>query len=143
MQTKTFLNVRYAETDQMGIAHHSNYAVWFEVGRTHFLKAVGFSYSEIEKKGILFPLYELNCRFKSPAKYEDDVVVLTTLKSCSRVRVCFEYQVFNVLTNQLIATGETMHAWTDKNLKPIDAKKALPELFSMLNEITIKEKGEN
>ena len=68
MQAETKIITRYSETDQMGIVHHSNYAVWFEAGRTDFFKKVGFSYKEIEGRGILLPLYEMNCKFKSPAR---------------------------------------------------------------------------
>ena len=67
MQTETRFIARYAETDQMGIIHHSNYAVWFEAGRTDFLKKAGVSNTSIESKGILLPLYDMNCKFKSPA----------------------------------------------------------------------------
>jgi acyl-CoA thioester hydrolase len=122
VQSETRLIARYAETDQMGIIHHSNYAVWFEAGRTDFLKKMGLSYSIIEASGIITPLYEMNCKFKSPAKYEDEISVVTTLKSVSRVRLCFSYQVFNFQSNKLLAEGETMHAWTDKALRPINAQ---------------------
>ena len=81
MRTKTVLTARYSETDQMGIIHHSTYAVWFEVGRTDFLKSVAVSKSKIENRGVLLPLYEMNCKFKSPAKYEDEIMVITTLKN--------------------------------------------------------------
>ena len=118
----------------MGIIHHSNYAVWFEAGRTDFFKKIGFSYKEIEGRGILLPLYEMNCKFKSPAKYEDEIVVLTSLKQISRVRLSFSYQVINAATLILIATGETMHAWTDKSLKPVNAAKTVPEFYSLLSQ---------
>jgi len=136
METNITFTVRYAETDQMGIVHHSNYAVWFEEGRSDFLRSVGVSYSSIEAKGVMLPLYELNCRFISPAKYEDEIIVTTTLKSLSRVRVSFSYQVVNKLNDVIIATGETMHAWTNMALQPINAEKIVPEVFLLLNEGT-------
>lgn len=135
MQTETRFIARYAETDQMGIIHHSNYAVWFEAGRTDFLKNAGVSNTNIEAKGILLPLYEMNCKFKSPAKYEDEILVLTSLKQISRVRLSFSYQVINAATLILIATGETMHAWTDKSLKPVNAAKTVPEIYSLLSKV--------
>ena len=135
MQSKTYLTVRYAETDQMGIVHHSNYPVWFEVGRTEFLKSLGTSYSGVEDNGVILPLFEINCQFKSPAKYEDDILIITGIKSLSRVRVCFSYEVLNVADNKLLATGETMHAWTDKALKPVNAEKKIPELYTMLKNL--------
>lgn len=134
MQTETRFIARYSETDQMGIIHHSNYAVWFEAGRTDYLKKVGISNTNIEARGILLPLYEMNCQFKSPAKYEDEIMVITDLKQISRVRLCFSYQVINAENNKLLATGETMHAWTDKALRPVNAAKAVPDVYSMLSQ---------
>lgn len=133
MRTETRFTVRYAETDRMGIVHHSNYPVWFEAGRTDFLKKAGVTYSQVEALGVLLPLYEINCQFKSPAFYEDEVVIVTELKSLSRVRICLSYQVINTSTNKLLATGETMHAWTDKQLKPVNAEKVIPEVYKILN----------
>jgi acyl-CoA thioester hydrolase len=134
MQTETKLTARYAETDQMGIVHHSNYAVWFEAGRTDFLKRLGISNTEIEAKGVILPLYEMHCKFKAPAKYEDEIIVITSLKQVSRVRLCFSYQVVNATNYKLLATGETMHAWTDKALKPINADKVISDIYSVLNQ---------
>ncbi len=132
MHSETKLTVRYAETDQMGIAHHSNYPIWFEAGRTYFLKEMGMSYGDIEKSGILLPLCELHLKFISPAKYEDEIVVRTKVASVSRVRVIFSYQVLHDASGQLLAAGETVHAWTDKGLKPVNAQKAIPSVYSAL-----------
>jgi acyl-CoA thioester hydrolase len=134
MQAQTKFTARYAETDQMGIIHHSNYAVWFEAGRTDLLKKLGVSNTEIEAKGVLLPLYAMNCQFKVPAKYEDEIMVITSLKQVSRVRLCFSYEVVNTLNQKLLATGETMHAWTDKALKPINADKVISDVYSVLNQ---------
>lgn len=134
MQSETKFTARYAETDQMGIIHHSNYAVWFEAGRTDFLKKLGISNTEIEAKGVILPLYEMHCKFKAPAKYEDEIIVITSLKQISRVRLCFSYQVVNAVDHKLLATGETMHAWTDKTLKPINADKIISGIYSVINQ---------
>ena len=134
MQTETTFTARYAETDQMGIVHHSNYTVWFEAGRTDFLKKAGTSNTSIEGNGVLLPLYGMNCQYKSPARYEDEIMVVTRLKKVSRVRLCFSYQVLNAANHKRLATGETMHAWTDKSLKPVDAEKAVPDAYSMLSQ---------
>jgi acyl-CoA thioester hydrolase len=133
MQTETRFTARYAETDQMGIVHHSNYAVWFEAGRTDFLKNAGVPNSSIEAKGVLLPLYEMNCQYKSPARYEDEIMVITCLKSISRVRVCFTYQVLNASTNSLLTVGETKHAWTDKLLRPVNAEHVIPDVYLLLS----------
>ena len=134
METNLTFTVRYAETDQMGVVHHANYAVWFEEGRSDFMRNRGISYSSIEEKGVMLPLYELNCRYIAPAKYEDEIIVTTTLKSFSRVRVHFSYRVINKNNKLLIATGETLHTWTNMNLKPINAEKIIPEVFLLFNE---------
>ena len=133
VQTETRFTVRYAETDQMGIVHHSNYAVWFEAGRTDFLNKAGASNSSIEARGVLLPVYEMNCRYKSPARYEDEIMVVTSLKQVSRVRLCFSYRVLKAADHTLLATGETMHAWTDRALRPVNAGKAVPDVYSMLS----------
>jgi len=132
MEIETKLTVRYAETDQMGIVHHSNYPIWFEAGRSNYLKALGVANTTIESKGVLLPLYDMNCQFKSPAKFGDEVIVKTSIKDISRVRLSFSYVVLNAMTEKIIATGETMHAWTDKDLKPINAEKSIPEIYRNL-----------
>ena len=142
MQTETRFTARYSETDQMGIVHHSNYTVWFEAGRTEFLKNAGVSNRSIEAKGVLLPLYEMSCKYKSPARYEDEILVITGLKSISRVRICFSYQVLNAGTNQLLAVGETKHAWTDKLLKPVNAERAFSEVYAIPSKIYDNFKGE-
>lgn len=132
MNTETRLTVRYAETDKMGIVHHANYPIWFEAGRTDFIKQTGISYSEMEVKGIQLPLYEVTCRFKHPARYEDEIVVITKLKSLTRVRLILSYEVVNTKTNMLLATGETLHAFTDNALKPLNAERGAPEIYALL-----------
>lgn len=134
MEVESKFITRYAETDQMGIVHHSNYAVWFEVGRTDFLKKLGMSYKEIEKRGVLLPLYEMNCKFKSPAYYEDEIIVKTKVKLMSKVRAIFSYEVVNALNGDILATGETMHAWTDKSLKPINSQKLVPDIYALFSD---------
>lgn len=87
------VEVRYAETDQMGIAHHSNYAVWFEVARTDFIKAAGISYTDVEKEGIITPLTSLECKYKKAAFYEDQLQIHASLTKLSPVRLEFSYKV--------------------------------------------------
>lgn len=131
--SETKFIVRYAETDQMGVVHHSNYPIWFEAGRTDFIKKMGIPYSKIEETGYMLPLLELKCCYKQPAKYEDEIIVKASLKAISFSRVTFYYEVFKNDSIQAIASGETMHAWTDKQLKPVNIKKHAPELFEVLS----------
>ncbi len=127
------LTVRYAETDRMGIVHHSNYPVWFEVGRTEFIKQNGISYSEVEKEGILLPLLELNCKFIGSSTYEDKIVVRTSIKSYTKTRLIFYYEVFK--ENDMkspITIGETVHVWTNSDLKPINLQKRSQKLYDII-----------
>lgn len=132
---ETEIVVRYAEIDQMGIAHHSNYPVWFEIGRTDFFKTIGFPYSVIEEKGLLMPLIEMRCTFKYPARYDDTLSIRTSISHVSHVKIGFEYQVSNKSSGILLAIGETNHGSTDKNLKPLVIEKALPELAIVIKEL--------
>ena len=112
------VEVRYAETDQMGIAHHSNYAVWFEVARTDFIKAAGISYTDVEKEGIITPLTSLECKYKKAAFYEDQLQIYASLTKLSPVRLEFSYKVTR--DGDLIATGKTTHGMVTKDLKLSD-----------------------
>lgn len=132
METVTTFTVRYAETDQMGIVHHSVYPIWFEAGRTDFIRQAGISYSEVEKRGLMLPLIQLTCNYMSAAKYEDRVSVETSLKSMTFTRLRMSYKVKVEGSAGIIATGETLHVWTDSKLKPVNLKKHSPELYEML-----------
>ncbi|EGD49227.1 thioesterase superfamily protein [Ruminiclostridium papyrosolvens DSM 2782] len=127
------LTVRYAETDRMGIVHHSNYPVWFEVGRTEFIKQCGISYSRVESKGIMLPLLEVHCKFISSSTYEDKIIVRTSIKSFSKTRLNFKYEVFKSDNmDNPITRGETSHVWTTCDLKPINLQKHYPELYEII-----------
>ena len=133
--TELSLTVRYAETDQMGIVHHSNYPIWFEAGRTDFIRKNGMPYSKIEEEGVLLPLIELKCCFKGAAKYGDDVIVKTRIKELSYTRVVFYYEVYKSDAPNIITTGETMHAWATKELKPINIRKYMPHIYEMFKAV--------
>ncbi|NLK87603.1 MAG: acyl-CoA thioesterase [Clostridiaceae bacterium] len=130
--SETKFVVRYAETDQMGVVHHSNYAVWFEAGRTDFIRKMGMPYSMIEEKGAMLPLLELRCRFKGFARYEDVVVVRTRIKEYTGTRLVFHYEVARAGEERLLTEGETMHCWTNRELKPVNIKKFMPELYDLI-----------
>ena len=130
--SETKFIVRYAETDQMGIVHHSCYPIWFEAGRTDFIKKMGMPYSKIEKSGLLLPLIELKCVYKSFSKYEDEITVKTSVKSHNGIRTSFYYEVYKAGTEEPITTGETIHAWVDRELKPVNIKKRSPEINALI-----------
>ncbi len=133
MQGETHVEVRYAETDQMGIVHHSNYAVWFEAARTALFRQQGTSYADIEKAGAMLPLYELQCRFIAPAQYGDTVAVEARVNQMTRTRMVFDYTVRRASDGTVLATGSTAHAWTSRDLRPANAAKLIPELFQRLS----------
>lgn len=131
--SETNLNVRYAETDQMGIVHHSNYPIWYEVGRTDFIKKMGMPYSVVEESGIMLPLIELTSSYKGSAKYEDDIIVKTRIKEFSYTRITFYYEIYKKNELNLINSGETKHVWTNRELKPVNIKKNAPHILELIN----------
>ena len=116
----------------MGIVYHVNYLKWFEAGRIDFLKKAGMSAHELSTSGFLLPLSELQCAFKNPAKYGDEILVLTKLNYMSYVKIKFEYTVVNRLTGKVLATGLTVHTWTNKRIALINIEQAAPEVFNLL-----------
>ena len=123
---ETEIRVRYAETDKMGIVHHSNYLVWFELGRSEFCRARGFSYLEMEEQeNALMVVAEVYCRYKSPAYYEDLVTIRTNVADIRSRSLRFIYEVYRASDQTLLAEGETLHVVTDKNKKV----RSMPETY--------------
>ena len=114
---ETRLRVRYAETDQMGVAYHANHFVWFEVGRVEFLRQMGFSYRDMERTdGCYIVVADARCRYKSPARYDDEVIVRTRMKNLRDSVIHFGYEVLNA-DGALLAEGETAHIVTNSEMK--------------------------
>lgn len=130
--------VRYAETDQMGIAHHSQYPIWYEVARTDFIRQAGFPYSQLEKDGILLPLIELQCQYKGAAHYEDELHVSAHLTKLRRVKMEFSYVISRAADQTLLNTGRTVHGIVDRSLKPLDLSSFSPELYRQLQSLLQK-----
>jgi acyl-CoA thioester hydrolase len=130
----TELIARYAETDQMGIIHHSVYPVWFEAARTEFIKELGVSYSNCEKKGLRLPLIELKCKYIKPAYYEDVILVEASVTKATPVRLVISYTVRNKEDGNVLAMGYTTHVWTDTNRKPVNMKKKAPDILEMMKQ---------
>ncbi len=112
------VRVRYAETDQMGVVYHSNYFVWFEVGRTDLLRVAGSTYRDLEKDGVFLPVIEAHCDYTQPARYDDDLEIRTAATLLSPARVAFTYEVVRPADNQIVATGRTVHAAVDRSGRP-------------------------
>ena len=112
------VRVRYAETDQMGIAHHAEYFAWFEVGRTELLRAYGLTYRDLEGRGVHFPVIGTEARFLRPAYYDDVLEVRTVVASMSGARIAFTYEIHRDGESGPLATGRTEHAAVDGEGRP-------------------------
>lgn len=112
LQKKTQIRVRYADTDKMGVVYHSNYAVYFEVGRTEMFREIGLPYDEMEKNNVMLPLVDLHINYKRPAKYDDLLTVVTTIKEMPGVKVHFDYEVLNE-NGDLLCDGYTTLVFID------------------------------
>lgn len=133
----TILRTRYGETDQMGIIYHPNYYIYFEMGRTDFLKAAtGISYKELEEQGVMLPLTETHCKYRIPARYDDEILVKTSVKEITVARIIFSYKLLRTADGALLAEGETGHAFTNTNGKPVNMKKNHGGIFDKLSKLT-------
>lgn len=127
--TSTTIRVRYAETDQMGVVYYANYLIWFEVGRTDYCRQKGFAYRDMEKEdGLCIIVAEARCRYKAPARYDDEIAIRTCLRQVRRRLLVFGYEVYRLATDELLAEGETVHVITDFEGRP----RALPEKYGDL-----------
>ncbi len=116
---QTRLRVRYAETDQMGIVYHSNYLIWFEVGRTELFREMNLPYTMFEEAGLGLTVIEASCRYRLPARYDDEVIVYSSVKISSR-KVTFNYRVYR--ESALLAEGKTIHVFVNKQGRAVDAR---------------------
>ena len=131
MPNVTEVTVRYAETDCMGVVHHAVYPVWFEIARTDYIKAAGFSYSQMESDGIMLPVTGISCRYRIPAKYDDVLLITAKISRLTPARIEFEYSVTKKGETEVLATGTSSHGFVDsKTFKPLNFKKAAPEFYA-------------
>lgn len=133
MQThEARLRVRYAETDQMGVAYYSNYFVWMEVGRVEYCKAAGFRYRDMEEQdGVLLAVVGAQCRYLSPARYDDEVVVKTWVEHASPRIIRFGYEMREASSGRTLATGETKHIFCGRDMKPAKLPQKYRSLFGI------------
>jgi acyl-CoA thioester hydrolase len=108
--------VRYAETDRMGVAHHSSYLLWFEIARTGLLRAAGHAYRELEARGVLLPVVEFGCRFLKSADYDDTLSIEATVRELKSRAVTFDYRVRR--GEETVAEGFTRHVCADPDNHP-------------------------
>ena len=133
MPVTTEVRVRYAETDQMGVVYYANYLVWFELGRVDVLRSLGLAYSLLESDhGCLLPVIEARCRYRSPARYDDEILIETRPAMLRGTVLKFAYEVYRKPNQKgkerelLLAEGETTHVVCDDQLK----RKPLPEHYA-------------
>jgi len=142
MPVTTELRVRYAETDQMGVVYYANYLVWFEVGRVELLRALGFSYKQLEAEhGCILPVIEATCRYRSPARYDDQILIETRPALLRGPVLKFAYRIFRKPNQEgkereLLAEGETTHVVCDSRMN----KKPLPAHYAAVLRAMMAEK---
>jgi len=132
MPVTTEVRVRYAETDQMGIVYYANYLVWFEIGRVELLRSLGLAYSQLETEHeCILPVVEASCRYRAPARYDDEIQIETRPALLRGPVIKFAYQIWRKASpageeRKLLAEGETVHVVCDDKL----IKKPLPEKYA-------------
>jgi acyl-CoA thioester hydrolase len=130
MFVESRLRVRYKETDQMGIAHHANYIVWFEIGRTDLCRAVGYPYAEIEARGYILVVTEMQCRYRIPYRYDDEVLIRTSIAAIASRSMNFAYDLYDGSGAVLHASGTSSHMWLDeKTRRPVRADEEILRAF--------------
>lgn len=131
--SETRFRVRYAETDKMGVVYYAHYFVWMEVGRTDYCKTVGFSYRDMESDDANMAVADASCRYLAPARYDDEILVHTSIKRLSRRLVAFVYSISNGATGQLLAEGKTIHITVGKDGKTCSIPDRYYDLLTQAN----------
>jgi acyl-CoA thioester hydrolase len=133
MMAETRVRVRYAETDQMGVVYHANYLVWFEVGRVEFIRQMGLDYRSMEKDdNAMIAVVEATARYKAPARYDDELIVRTTLAGVRGSIVRFRYAVVRADDELLLCEGETVHLVVGRDMKRREMPGRYAEQFQSL-----------
>jgi acyl-CoA thioester hydrolase len=129
------IEVRYAETDQMGVVYHANYLIWMELGRTKLIEDLGFRYADMEKQGVISPVMDLEINYKSPVRYGEKVKIKTWIENYDGLRVIYGYEIHNE-SNQLSVTGFSKHVCVKKeNFRPISIRKRFPDWHKAYEEM--------
>lgn len=124
---ETFVKVRYAETDQMGVVHHSIYPQYLEIARLNWLDTLGISYKSMEEEGIMLPVFELNLKYHKPVTFDENIRIETRLREEPNVKIIFDYSLYNEQGN-LVTTGYTVLVFMDaKTRKPVRCPKYMLE----------------
>lgn len=116
---KTFVKVRYAETDQMGVVHHGNYPQYLEIARLEWLDTLGISYKIMEQEGIMLPVYELNLKYIKPVTFDDKLTIETRLHEMPNVKIIFDYSIFNQQGDLVTSATSVLVFMDSKTRRPI------------------------
>lgn len=119
----------------MGITHHANYIRWMEEARISFLDSIGYGYAKLEQEGILSPVIGIDCRYKHPTTFDDEVEITVGVEEFKGIRLVIRYTMTDAATGKTVLTGTSMHCFTDGNGKPIILKKQYPELDACLRHL--------
>lgn len=121
------IEVRYAETDQMGVVYHANYLVWMEVGRTTLIQDLGFNYAEMEKDGVISPVMDIQISYKKPLRYGEKATVKTWIDEYDGLRVIYGYEIMT-MDGEIAVTATSKHVCVKKeNFRPIIIRKLYPD----------------
>jgi acyl-CoA thioester hydrolase len=121
------IEVRYAETDQMGVVYHANYLIWMEVGRTTLIQDLGFNYAEMEKDGIISPVMDIQISYKKPLRYGEKATVKTWIDEYDGLRVSYGYEILT-MDGELAVTAVSKHVCVKKeNFRPVIIRKLYPD----------------
>lgn len=122
--------VKYYETDKMGVVHHSNYIRWFEEARVEFMRGIGISYKTMEDEGVQVPVVSVSCKYRSPATFDDIVIVKTHIQKFNGIVIELAYEVIDEQTGVIRVTGESSHCFVDaKTFKPMNLKRERPDIY--------------
>ncbi len=128
--SSSIVRVRYAETDAMRVVYYANYLVWFEVGRTDWLRETGHTYAEMEAAGVRLPVISAHCDYHQSARYDDELEILTTARLASPARLAFDYEVMRRADQALVASGHTVHVAVDGSGRPLRLPPRVRELVA-------------
>ena len=129
--SETRVRVRYAETDQMGVVYHSNYLIWFEVGRVELIRQMGLDYKKMEEEeGCGISVVDVHARYRAPARYDDELVIETRLLAARGAVIKFGYRILRVGDGALLCEGETMHVCVGRDMKKMSLPPKYAERFA-------------
>lgn len=139
MKSMLEIQLRYSDTDQMGVIYHANYFSFYEQGRTNFLRELGFDYHEIEKNGIIFPIREVSNTYLKSIRYGEKIIVSTTVSTVSKIKITYYHEIHNQF-GEIKSKGYTTVVCVDKNtFQVIKMDERLPEIFQKYQDLMKKD----